>query len=621
MATTYTVFVRRLGRHHFAHLRAVAEGIDLQDCAERYLGIEHGHQAKTAHQQTVESVRAIARRRGESAWRLIGLSVTVKSTDQDKPTLEEFMAERDLEGWSESEVSEMYAEAYPIDRKTERGLRLRIRQLDLIRSMEDLAAETPLPSDMVNGWFDDQTSNKLITAGIINLGELNRKVSTGGRWYSALPGVGSIKAQRIAAHLATLLPLEVLAEKPVFVLDRTPSLFQPLSPSPSRVLKLPIDQSGLMVLPPGQPNESFKLLAANTDEEAVEAWIKARAGSEKTATVYNREAVRLRLWLQYEAGGKTFAQMQVEDCMAYMAFLQNVPKDWVSRKRAAPGQPGWAPFRGQLSHGSHRQAITIVASLFTWLAAAGYLAGNPWVIVNKKTGDDKNRNLLDTKAFSEVAMTEILNFIDEQPPSPSRARIRFILRFVEAVGLRSAELLSACLGDFRLEPEGWVMKVDGKGAKQRVAVVPTQAMDALQEYLAERGLGGIQTADPKESLLATLKPSEDGQIQAVEKEDPADKNEKKNLHAVGYQALYEHVRGWLRRAIAASALPFNERSKLEGASTHWLRHTFGTRAIAREVPIDVVQQQMGHASIQTTTATYGRAPIKRRVDELAKAFR
>ena len=70
----------------------------------------------------------------------------------------------------------------------------------------------------------------------------------------------------------------------------------------------------------------------------------------------------------------------------------------------------------------------------------------------------------------------------------------------------------------------------------------------------------------------------------------------------------------------ASRLPANEQSRLAGATTHWLRHTFGTRAIARQVPLDVIQAQMGHASIQTTTAIYGRAPIKRRVDELDKAF-
>ena len=72
--------------------------------------------------------------------------------------------------------------------------------------------------------------------------------------------------------------------------------------------------------------------------------------------------------------------------------------------------------------------------------------------------------------------------------------------------------------------------------------------------------------------------------------------------------------------VRASSLPANEREHLAGATTHWLRHTFGTRAIAREVPLDVIQAQMGHASIQTTTAIYGRAPIKRRVDELGKAF-
>jgi len=68
-------FVRRLGPHHFAHLRAVSEGLDLADCARRYLGIEHGHEARTAHYEAVDAVRAVARRRGESAWRLVGLTI------------------------------------------------------------------------------------------------------------------------------------------------------------------------------------------------------------------------------------------------------------------------------------------------------------------------------------------------------------------------------------------------------------------------------------------------------------------------------------------------------------------------------------------------------------------
>ena len=253
------------------------------------------------------------------------------------------------------------------------------------------------------------------------------------------------------------------------------------------------------------------------------------------------------------------AQMSVADCGAFMAFLQNIPPRWISRARAAPGMPGWAPFRGPLSHASCRQSITIIASLFAWLQSTQYLTANPWVLVNQATGDDPGKKMLDTKALSEAAMAEVLRYLDAQAPSPSRARMRFTLLFVEAVGLRSAELLSATLGD----------------------------------------LGSVQEAPPTAPLLASsLNP----------------------MASVGYQALYEHVKGWLAKAVRASSLPANERERLAGATTHWLRHTFGTRAIARQVPLDVIQAQMGHASIQTTTAIYGRAPIQRRVDELDKAF-
>jgi integrase len=143
------------------------------------------------------------------------------------------------------------------------------------------------------------------------------------------------------------------------------------------------------------------------------------------------------------------------------------------------------------------------------------------------------------------------------------------------------------------------LQVHGKGAKNRIAAVPNQAFDALQAYLQARRLGSIETAPRAAPLLASTI-------------DP--------MAPIGYQALYEHVKGWIGKAIKASSLPAGEQGKLLGATTHWLRHTFGTRAIAREVPLDVIQAQMGHASIQTTTATYGRAPIRRRVNELGKAF-
>jgi integrase len=342
------------------------------------------------------------------------------------------------------------------------------------------------------------------------------------------------------------------------------------------------------------------LLDARTDAEAVQAWIAARCSTPATVRSYSREAQRLMLWLVRERGGRRFAQMRVEDCLAYQAFLQHVPPSWISRDRAAPGQLGWAPFRGPLSVASQVQATRILGGLFAWLAAAKYLAGNPWLLVNTDTGaKDQVTQVLETHAISEGAMAHIHGFLAQQVPSASCQRMQFIVSFVAAVGLRSAELLDARLGAFAWQPEGWTMRVTGKGAKTRTVFVPRPAMEALQIYLAQRGMGGLESAPPDAPLLASTLDA---------------------MAPIGYQALYLSVRRWFAKAVSASPLSSRERAELVGASTHWLRHTFGTTAVAREVPYDVIQQQMGHASVNTTMNIYARAPLKRRAQELGKAF-
>ena len=426
-------FVRRLGPHHFAHLRAVSEGLGLADCARRYLGTQHGHEAATAHQEAVNAVRAVARRRGESAWRLVGLRIQSPS-DAPRPSLEAFAQQHGLDGFSECEVLTLYAEAYPLERKAARGQRLRERQLELLRRLEGLAAETPQPGDLVAGWFEEALAAKLVTAGLLTLRALNASISMGGRWFAALPAVGIAKARRIERHLATLLPREIQPPKPFFALSATPALWG--TPSTSRTSGAQTDgASGIRVVEEvTQAALARPLLDVDSDIQVVQSWIQARAGSLATATLYQREAHRLLLWLQYECRGATLAQMTVADCGAFMAFLQNIPPRWISRARAAPGQPGWAPFRGTLSHASCRQAIVIIASMFAWLQSAQYLPANPWVLVNQATGDDPGQKMLDTKALSEAAMLEVLRYLDAQAPSPSRARMRFILLFVEALG-------------------------------------------------------------------------------------------------------------------------------------------------------------------------------------------
>ena len=583
-------FIHRLGPHHFAHLRAVAEGIDLNESAQRYLGIEHGNEAITAHRQTVDQIRALARRRGNSAWRLIGVQIRVQDTNM-RPSLEDFIAERDLDGWSESEQLELYGAAFPTEMKTERRDRLRRRQLELLRVLETSNAEQPKTQDMVSGWFDDRTATKLIGAGLVNLGEMAQAIAAGGCWYRDLPGVGKSKAQRIAAHLHTLIPAATPPLRRHFAL---PSLA--LVDRPLELEWLPRDsfQESLQTPAKDPPlSGSGSMLNASNDLQAMRTWIQTHAGSAATVKSFWREARVFMLWLQREREGITFADVKVEDCLAFRTFTENIPAHWISRERASPGQPGWAPFRGQLSQSSRHHLLNIVGALFAYLKLADYIVQNPWPLIKTRTSMKKTAvNSVDTRAFSEDAQTEIQRFIDAQPPSPSRARMRFIVGFLSGVGLRASELLAAKLGDLRYVSGGYVLQVMGKGGTPRVVAIPPSALVALEDYLEARGIGSLQETPVKAPLLASAK-------------DP--------MESIGYQALYLTVRTWLKKAINASPLPSAERQSLTGASAHWLRPTFATRAIERDVPMEVVQAQLGHANISTTMNIYAKAPLERQI--------
>lgn len=557
-----------IGRHHFAFLRAIADGLDVVESAKRFLGVDHGHAATTASRNTIDAVRSIAKRNDvKSGWRLIGLTIRLKnSSGVEPPTIDEYISQHDLDDWSESDVLEMYKEAYPSTPKSTNKHRekLRIRQVELLDKLELLSVQTPNDTDIVSGWFDDDLSAKFISGGIVNIGHLKCAIGRGGRWYSNLPGVGSGKAERIQSFLESICGV-------------------------SNITRFELSNRGDIQ---GQIVSPSTTLNASSDNEAVESWVRARAGSDKTATTYKRESTRLLLWLKE----KSLRSMKVEDCLDYMTFLQHIPDGWISKRHSKPLEPGWAPFRGQLSHDSQKQSIIIITALFHFLHQASYITANPWSLVNKKTGDDSKKIVKESRAISEFGFSEIIRYIESQPITTQSERIRFIFKFLEAVGLRSMEFLNARLGHFQDEDEGLILFVNGKGAKNRYVFIPDQAKDALQRYLNYRG---CTLDDPELPLLSS-----------VLSNDP-----------VGYQAFYQHVKSWTIRAIRESTLSYKEKIRLEACSPHWLRHTFGTRAVSRNVPIDAIQAQMGHASIKTTMDIYGRAPIKRRAEELGKAFK
>ena len=571
----------RLTLPQLAYLRAVAEGVPHVDAARRFLGIEHGAEARTAHRLVVEQAAAVARRRGDSRWRLIGLALDRHAEATAAPTMNEWAEAEGLDGWSEAELQAMYVERFgSIDARTRRRMlrdaRLRERRLELLRELEAVAVTPAAPTDLIAGWFPPDLAENLRPMGELTLQDLRRRVDRGGRWWVGIKGYGPVRAARLEAYLASLLG------------SSRPHAWPVLAQAPTK-----LDGSHGANRAPA----AYGGVDAANDRAAIRSWIAARAGSPTTARQYEREAERFLLWMVLERH-KALSDASVDDCSAYLAFLADVPDRWVSRRRVGRFEPGWAPFRGSLTVAGRRVALAALHSLFAWLVAAQYLVVNPWALINRKLGDDPDAYIEgdDSRAFSPEAWRVLHEQLDAEGDTPSTARLRLLLAFNEAVGLRPAELLSTTRSRFIHRRKSWFVRVHGKGKKNRLVPVPTVAMRAVRKYFAVRALD-FDSADGSVPLVASLaSPS-----------------------APTYASLHESFTRFVRRAIRGSALDADARRAVEHASLHWLRHTHATRAAEGGVPQDVLQANLGQADPRTT-AGYYQAQIDRRVRESERAF-
>ncbi|MEX3630138.1 MAG: site-specific integrase [Burkholderia sp.] len=160
-------------------------------------------------------------------------------------------------------------------------------------------------------------------------------------------------------------------------------------------------------------------------------------------------------------------------------------------------------------------------------------------------------------------------------------------------------------------PAGWSLQIVGKGRKQRSVPVSAACVAALRAHWADRELDF--DAPPETAPL--IKPTD------IPPTPAAQRLHGNELGAAGYSA--NGLRGLVNWAFAELgerlALTDDARQHLASATPHALRHTFGTQAIAANVPPDVAQKVLGHASF-ATTSIYAQAETKRVRSELAGYF-
>ena len=340
------------------------------------------------------------------------------------------------------------------------------------------------------------------------------------------------------------------------------------------------------------------LLEAKNDYEAIAAWLATKHdpnGQGRTAThrAYRKEAERLLLWAILEQK-KALSSLTVEYVNAFKWFLVAPPPRWCGPRHHQRWSPFWRPLEGPLSSVALRQAMVILRSLFTFLVSQNYLIGNAFAGISLPREAGRALGSRRALTFGQWdALEERLNAIAVDAIGRRRARA---IRWLYATGLRLSEMANAQCGDlqkveYRLpdgtEDSGWLLDVIGKGDKPRQVPVPDRLIEELQDELERHGLDGRVTDESNRDVSIVTR-FESGAATPLSASGLAK----------GIKSVLAHC---------ASTMSDEDAKQLRKASTHWFRHTHGTHALNGRpgegggVPVQVVQNNLGHASIGTTS--------------------
>ena len=135
--------------------------------------------------------------------------------------------------------------------------------------------------------------------------------------------------------------------------------------------------------------------------------------------------------------------------------------------------------------------------------------------------------------------------------------------------------------------------------------MPDEVLVELAAYLHCRGLDTDPLAFPENISLIGKLNNAVGSRAAVD----ACEGVSAGTLATILKEFFAHV------AIAADKP--EDAKRLRVASAHWLRHTHGSHTVAAGVPLEIVQNNLGHASLNTTTI-YVTAQRTRRIRAMQK---
>jgi len=204
----------------------------------------------------------------------------------------------------------------------------------------------------------------------------------------------------------------------------------------------------------------------------------------------------------------------------------------------------------KLKNRSMARHLSTLRSFFRFLTREGFLKFNPILTVASPK--------LDKHLPQFLTEEEVFRLIESIVPKDEMGlRDRAILETFYSAGMRISELVGLNLDDFDFI--GGIVKLRGKGKKERIAPIGEKAILSLREYLEKR---------KKQSNAIFLN---------------------KRGTRITVPGVQKVVSKYLR---ISGTRP--------GISPHTLRHSFATHLLNRGADLRTVQELLGHANLSTT---------------------
>jgi integrase/recombinase XerC len=238
------------------------------------------------------------------------------------------------------------------------------------------------------------------------------------------------------------------------------------------------------------------------------------------------------------------------------------------------------------SKASAARKLSAIRAFGRYLRREGIIEGDPAALV----GTPKR----EVRIPNHLAVDEMSKLLDAPDTSgPLGRRDKAILELFYASGLRLSELVGLDVDDVNLSSR--VVRVLGKGRKERIVPFNPPAADSLRAWLRDR-----------ETLRPTPRPPSPGVSPASDHRGTARgdaKPPRSGARGRTREALFLNYQGGrlstrsvdklVRKYVAACSTRY-------GISPHALRHSFATHLLEAGADLRAIQELLGHARLSTT---------------------